>query len=78
VCVVCLRRRRGGGLKLEALHGRLLLGEKELLVGLVHLRGEAVVLVLHPEIVLDEIEGLLVDLLVVVALEELDLVETWK
>ena len=48
------------------------------MVGLVHLRGETVVLVLHPEVVLDQVEGLLVDLLVVVALEELDLVETWR
>lgn len=66
---------RGRGLKLEALHGGLLLGEEELLVGLVHLGGDVAVLVFHPEVVLDQVEGLLVDLLVVVALQELDLVE---
>lgn len=66
---------RGRGLKLEALHGGLLLREEELLVGLVHLGGEVAVLVVHPEVVLDQVKGLLVDLLVVVALQELDLVE---
>lgn len=78
----CGRGVRGGGkgrgLKLEALHGGLLLGEEELLVGLVHLGGEVAVLVFHPEVVLDQVEGLLVDLLVVVALQELDLVEAWR
>lgn len=67
-----------GDLKLKALHGGLLLGEEELLVGLVHLGGEAAVLVFHPEVVLDQVEGFLVDLLVVVALEELDLVKAWE
>lgn len=66
-----------GNLKLKALHGGLLLGEEELLVGLVHLGGEVAVLVFHPEVVLDQVEGLLVDLLVVVALEELYLVKAW-
>lgn len=73
---------KGGGgtwrtledLELEALHGSLLLREEELLVGLVHLRSEAAVFVLHPKVALNEVEGLLVDLLVVVALQELDLV----
>lgn len=74
----CDVKQRALILKLEALHGGLLLREKELLVGLVHLRGKAAVLVFHPEVVLNQVEGLLVDLLVVVALEELDLVKAWE
>lgn len=65
-------------LELEALHWSFLLREKELLVGLVHLRSEAAVLILHAEVTLDEVKRLLVDLLVVVALEELNLVQSCK
>lgn len=61
---------------METLHGRLLLGEEELLVVLIHLWGQAAVLVLHPKVVLDQVEGLLVDLLILVTLEELNLVQT--
>jgi hypothetical protein len=49
--------------------------ERELLIGLVHLGHETGVLLLLAEVLLDDVERLLVDLLVLVALQELDLVE---
>ena len=49
--------------------------ELELLVLVVHLRHEVGLLLLLVEVVLDELEGLLVDLLVLMALEELDAIE---
>lgn len=59
------------GLELEALHGRLMLLEEELLLLQVHGGGQSRVLVLRAEVVLDQVEGLLVDLLVLVVLQEL-------
>lgn len=66
------------GLKLETLHGSFLLLEDKLALILVHWRSQASILLLHTEVVFDQVEGLLVDLLVLVALQELDLVQAWR
>ena len=66
------------GLELEAFHGSLLLLEDELALALIHLWCEARVLLLHAKVVLDQVEGLLVDLLVLMTLQELNLVQAWK
>lgn len=66
------------GLELKPLHGSFLLLEDELALTLIHLWGQAGVFFLHAKVVFDQVEGLLVDLLVLVALQELDLVQAWK
>ena len=65
-------------LELEAFHWSLLLLEDELALALIHLRCEARVLLLHTKVVLDQVKGLLVDLLVLMTLQELNLVQAWK
>lgn len=76
------RRRRGCeaqvGLKLETLHGSFLLLEDELALTLVHLWSQAGILLLHAEVVFNQVKSLLVDFLVLMALQELDLVQTWR
>lgn len=67
----------GLGLELEAFHGRLALLEEELLLLQVHGRGQCRVLVLRAEVALDQVEGLLVDLLVRMALQELQLIKAY-
>lgn len=80
------RSGRGGGLgdwavktkagsELETLHRSFLLLENKLALVLIHLWSQAGVLHLHAEVALDQVEGLLVDLLVLVALQELDLIQ---
>lgn len=68
---------KGQGLELEAFHGRLALLEEELLLLQVHGGGQRRVLVLRAEVALDQVEGLLVDLLVRMALQELQLIEAY-
>lgn len=64
-------------LKLETLHWSfLLLLEDELALILVHLWSQAGILLLHTEVVFNQVKGFLVDLLVLMALEELNLVQT--
>lgn len=74
------RRGCGGevGLKLETLHGSFLLLEDKLALTLVNLWSQAGVLLLHAEVVFNQVESLLVDLLVLVALQELDLVQACR
>lgn len=64
------------GLELETLHGSLLLLEDELALTLVHLRCQVGILLLHTEVVFNQVEGLLVDFLVLMALQELYLIQT--
>ncbi len=66
---------QGYGLELEAFHRPLRLLENVLALILIHLRNNAGVLLLHTKVVLDQVKGLLVDLLVLVALQELNLVQ---
>ncbi len=66
---------QGYGLELEAFHRPLRLLENVLALILIHLRNDAGVLLLHTKVVLDQVKGLLVDLLVLVALQELNLVQ---
>lgn len=64
-------------LKLETLHWSfLLLLEDELALILVHLWSQAGILLLHAKVVFNQVKGFLVDLLVLMALEELNLVQT--
>lgn len=56
------------GLKLETLHGSFLLLEDKLALILIHLWSQAGILFLHTEVVFNQVKGLLVDLLVLVAL----------
>lgn len=74
--------RRGCGgeveLKLETLHGSFLLLEDKLALTLVHLWSQAGVLLLHAKVVFNQVEGLLVDLLVLMALQELNLVQACR
>lgn len=65
-------------LELESLHGRLSLLKYVLLLAEVHLWGDAGVLVLRAKVMLDQVECLLIDLLVFVALKKLDFVQTWR
>lgn len=74
------RPERGGcggeaGLKLETLHWPLLLLKHKLALTLVHLWSQTGVLLLYTEVVFNQVESLLVDLLVLVALQKLDLVQ---
>lgn len=66
---------QGYGLELEAFHRSLRLLEYVLALILIHLRNDAGILLLHAKVVLDQVKGLLVDLLVLVALQELNLVQ---
>lgn len=58
----------GQGLELEAFHGCFALLEEELLLLQVHSGGQRRVLIISIKVALDQIEGLLVDLLVRMAL----------
>lgn len=62
--------------ELEALHGSFALLEEKLLLLQVDGGGQGPILVLGAEVALDQIERLLVDLLVLVALQELKLIQT--
>lgn len=52
--------------------------EDELLLVLIHLGGQGGVVVLNAKVVLYQVEGLLVDLLVFVALEKLYFIQAWR
>lgn len=69
-----------GGLEAVPSHGHVLVwrGELELLVGGVDLGHQLGVLLVQAKVVLDDVEGLLVDLHVLVGLEELNLVQACK
>lgn len=63
-------------LELEALHGCLTLLEEELLLLQVHCRCQSRVLILCVEVALDQVKGLLIDLLIFMALQELQFIQT--
>lgn len=65
-------------LKLEAFHRSLLLLEDVLALALVHLRGDVGVLLFYAKVVLNQVKGLLIDLLVLMALQELNLVQACR
>lgn len=62
-------------LKLETLHGSLTLLEKELLLLEIHGRCQRWIFIVCAEVALDQVESLLVNLLVFVALEKLKFVQ---
>lgn len=66
---------QGYGLELVAFHRSFRLLENVLALILIHLRNDACILLLDPKVVLDQVKGLLVYLLVLVALQELNLVQ---
>lgn len=64
----------GVWLQLESLHGGFPLLEDVLLLAQIYLGGNTAVFILRAEVMLDQVKRLLIDLLVLVALQELDLV----
>lgn len=62
--------------KLETFHRSLTLLEDVLLLAKVNLGCDAAVLILRPEVMLNKIKGLLVDLLVFVTLQEFNFIQT--
>lgn len=67
-----------GALELEAFHGSLTLLEDVLLLAKIHLWGDAAVLLFCPEVVLNQIKSLLIDFLVLVALQELYFIQAYN
>lgn len=51
--------------------------EDELLLRLIHLRSQAAVVILYTKVVLNEVKGLLVDFLVLMALEKLNFIQAY-
>lgn len=49
--------------------------EDELLLRLIHLRSQAAIVIFYTKVVLNEVKGLLVDFLVLMALEKLDFIQ---
>lgn len=70
------RRKPDVASKLETFHRSLRLLEDVLLLTEVNLGRNAAVLILSPEIMLNKIKGLLVDLLIFMALKELNFIQT--
>jgi len=66
------------GLELETFHGSILLLEDKLSLSFVHLWSQAGILLIHTKVVFNQVKGLLVDLQVLVALQELDLVQAYR
>lgn len=64
-----------GTSKLEAFHGSLTLLEDVLLLIDIHLWGNAAVFILCSKVVLNQIKGLLINLLILVALQEFNFVQ---
>lgn len=51
--------------------------EDELLLRFIHLRSQAAVVIFYTKVVLDEVKGLLVDFLVLMALEKLNFIQAY-
>ena len=65
-------------LEVALLHVLLRRAKLKLVRVFVHVRGEFLVLLLAAEVTLDDVKRLLVDVLVLVALQEFNFVESWK